>query len=656
MFAFYLDRLADVHRFSPQILEILFCEPGIETLYVTIAGFLWEPTNDVSIIETALATGHPLHDLATAVSALGIHLISHNFGMLFDGDISDPHLYATLLSLLLSRLSVFFEALEKLGPEEMLDFLGLIPLFLSSTAPSVVSDAAVYTVGMIGRHDRLAEFAGVLFEPCLRLISTPFESFAGAALDEYWEGVTVRRSLFTLVQTIADCSDRESFAKELVGMILQCTTETCEFVSFVRVLSSILAAPLNIAAEARELTIFLLSSLVAFSLKTQNYCCSLLKKLLEFLSFEKQELDEFFQELFTMFTTQKPAAFNPFTSYFIQVVNHFATDIQFPASALEQIELTDSCFFVVSTLITMLTGVEPSLDRAAIELQWLTTQFEFEDPASMLRLKHGVSRSLEFLANVQSSDGPQTAEMINLLVQSNNVVIDISNRVDLPEIFCSIIRNLASAILTFAGLDSAHFASVLTEMRPPEWMSGCADIWFKRLAIPLLVALHAVDQIAVANYVTVICSHFLPIVTDLIEEPDSTLDAVAKRVAAHLCRLCVAISPDDAAKVLETCLRFDNFRVFAAAVEGGFAIGVPMVARLWPQLVVRKDQPSVDIMLGGLFNCWQTAEEDFGQFLELPGVSPELLEAVEVSVRNAKTSRKKKSHFRALLTPALNFS
>jgi hypothetical protein len=169
--------------------------------------------------------------------------------------------------------------------------------------------------------------------------------------------------------------------------------------------------------------------------------------------------------------------------------------------------------------------------------------------------------------------------------------------------------------MAFAGLDSAHFASVLAETRPPEWVTGCADIWFKRLAIPLLAALHAVHQIAVADYATAICSHFLPIVTDLIEEPDSTLDAVAKRVAAHLCRLCVVISPDDAAKVLETCLRFDDFRVFAAAVEVGFAIGLPMVARLWPQLVGREDPLWVNRMLEGLFDCWQAAEEDFAQFL-----------------------------------------
>jgi hypothetical protein len=97
-----------------------------------------------------------------------------------------------------------------------------------------------------------------------------------------------------------------------------------------------------------------------------------------------QELNEFFQQLFTTFITQKPAAFDPFTKYFIQVVGHFAAEIQLPASAPEKTEPIDFCFFVVSTLIAKLTGVESSLDRAAMELPWLIIEFKFDDPASVL--------------------------------------------------------------------------------------------------------------------------------------------------------------------------------------------------------------------------------------------------------------------------------
>jgi hypothetical protein len=45
MFAFDLDRLADIDRFSPQMLEVLFSEPDSENGYAMIASFLWEPTS-----------------------------------------------------------------------------------------------------------------------------------------------------------------------------------------------------------------------------------------------------------------------------------------------------------------------------------------------------------------------------------------------------------------------------------------------------------------------------------------------------------------------------------------------------------------------------------------------------------------------------------
>jgi hypothetical protein len=178
--------------------------------------------------------------------------------------ISDPQLYVILQLSRLNRLPVFFEAIEKLGPDEMLDFVEVIPLFLSSTAPSIVGEADVYTMETIDRNDSFTGFLGGFFELSLRLISTPLESFALATLDEYWSEATVRQSLFDLAQAIANCSHRESLVKELVKNSLPCTMENSEFVSLVRVLSLILVAPLNIAAGARELTIFLLSSVVFF--------------------------------------------------------------------------------------------------------------------------------------------------------------------------------------------------------------------------------------------------------------------------------------------------------------------------------------------------------------------------------------------------------
>jgi hypothetical protein len=303
-------------------------------------------------------------------------------------------------------------------------------------------------------------------------------------------------------------------------------------------------------------------------------------KLLGFLAFEKQQLNEFFRELFTILVTQNPDAFDAFIKYFTQVISHFAADIQFPASALEQIEPIDCCFFAGPTLIAKLTGVESPLDCAAIELRWLITEGKFDDPALMRRLGQGVSHSLGFLANVQSCDRLQTIEMINILVRSNNTVIDISNRLRALETLSMIIIKLGRAILTFATLDPVHTVIVLAEMRPPELVDEYAGVWLKLLEIPLLDALCTVNQAAVADSTMTICSHFLPIIADSNDGPDSPSEGVAKRVAAHLCRLCIVRRPDDVAIVFEVCLRFDDFSVFTAAVESGFAFGLPIVTRL----------------------------------------------------------------------------
>jgi hypothetical protein len=51
-----------------------------------IAGFLWEPTSNVSnvsIVETALATSYPLRHLASAMCASANDLIPDNFRILF---------------------------------------------------------------------------------------------------------------------------------------------------------------------------------------------------------------------------------------------------------------------------------------------------------------------------------------------------------------------------------------------------------------------------------------------------------------------------------------------------------------------------------------------------------------------------------------------
>jgi hypothetical protein len=100
---------------------------------------------------------------------------------------------------------------------------------------------------------------------------------------------------------------------------------------------------------------------------------------------------------------------------------------------------------------------------------------------------------------MQSSDYLQTIKMPNILVQSNNAVIDISNRLRALATLSMIISKLGLAMLTFATLDPAHIVLVLAEMPPLKLVDECTDVWLKRLAILLLTALFTVSQATVAD-------------------------------------------------------------------------------------------------------------------------------------------------------------
>jgi hypothetical protein len=176
-----------------------------------------------------------------------------------------------------------------------------------------------------------------------------------------------------------------------------------------------------------------------------------------------------------MLIRQKLGTLDPFTDYFIQIANHFAAHIQFAASAPVQIEPTEPCFFIVSTLMVKLTGVE-SRDHVTIEVQQFITEVALQDPASINQLGQGVFRWLTLLADARLSHYPHMTEMIDLLVQSKNAIIDISNQINTSVMFSWIINNLARAILTSAGFNSAHIVSVLAEMWPPKLVNGDADI------------------------------------------------------------------------------------------------------------------------------------------------------------------------------------
>ena len=663
-FQFFLKRLADVHV-SSELVNALLSDADVVRVYSAFVPYLWEASDNASIVAICESVLDSSCDIGAIVLSLGMSEQSSflkGFEPLFISSVSvDATVYVSYLSSFLCRIPVFFQLLERFGPKDLGPFLVDSARFLQATAPSIICDTASMLDLLFRKYKNNQEFAELLrqeriqiFEACVRLIATPSSSLPGAGLDENWSDFSFRTGLFNLVRTIVDLFDSQALVPDLIRMILGCSEETTMFVSLVRILSAVIKPPLDISSNCKELVTFLLGSINKFSMKTQNYACTLLSKLLDFLVFDDQELNSFFRELVTMFITQKPAAFDPFTAFFNSFVEHFASRIVLPMDQLQAVPQNDPCYFTISTMIARFTGKESPLDLASVELQWFIFNFRFDDYECMARLGKGVARSLEFLSNIQQqSDITHVNEMIQMLVQTNNVMVRAADNVNderQAARFYSPMSHLAKAIQRFAELNPQVFVQVLPNMCPPSLFSNCAVLWVKRVAIPLLSFLFQSNKEIATQTALCWCGHFTPIIAQVEATPACVFEPTAKKIATLLCQLCVLMSDEDAIQYMSLCLKFDDFRVFSAVVDACHAKGISVLARMWEELLCRQDQPSVDKLAGILFDLWQENNGDYSSFLVLSGVTEEMLWVLSQQVANASTDRRKRRHFRRLIT------
>jgi hypothetical protein len=643
--------LADVHEYSEEIVEGLLEQPDVEEMYCAFAGLLWRPDSDGAIIlimETALAVRRPLPQLCQALVASAMEMVPISFSVLFNETaIEDPGWFQLCLSSFLGRLSIVFDLLERGSG----DILPIISLLLRSASPGLISETATCLSAFTLRQSQgqINEFGLETFNICLHLIATPLESLPGTPYDEHWSELVVRQSLFQLTAAIAKVCDRESLVRDLVRLIGECTSETTWFVSLVRVLSNIVTPPLNIPCEAQAVSRFLLSELSGFSKKTQNATCGLLTKLLDFLPTEAADLSSFARNVLDVFVRTRPVAWDSFTAYFVRFVERFSWAIEFPETVLSQIVPGDSCYLILSTIISRLTGSSTPLGNAALELQWLVTEFDPSDRDARARLNHTVSRSFELLASVQQPpDPPGLVELLELLIRGNNTLVSAVNSVDGDVVdFIKAFGALSRAIIRFVEFSPIAFLSFAATLQPPAVLH-CATLWLKRFALPLLDVLEGCDTTAFARGV---CAPFVGPLAEVAEEAAPETLTAAKDLAVAIALISRAIPAEEAVFSLQVCLRFDDFRVFRAVAQVAFGFGMAMVGRIWEKLVGKQDGVYTTELAGWLFRAWKDAGEDFDAFAGLPGVTTEMLEALRIKVRIAATDRTKQRRFRMLVGP-----
>ena len=663
-FLFFLKQLADIHS-SSELVAILIGDPEIVEIYARFVPFLWHPSDNGSIVaicESLLDTAKEITPITVSLGVSEQNLFVKGFSILFESSVNvDMTMYVSYLQSFSCRIPVFFQLLDKLSPSELGPFLEDTLEFLKSTAPSVIIDTVSMLSSLFRQYKDNEMFTELLrkqriaiFERCVQLIATPMSSLPGAEVDENWCDFNARTSLFDLVKTIVELFDSQILVLDVIRILLTSCEETCLFVSLIRILSAVIKPPLDISDDAKRLVIFLLTSVNSFTLKTQNYVCTLLSKLLDYLKFDGQELNTFFQQLLVMFVSQKPAAFDPFTAFFNGFVDHFGSEIDLPLEQLQAVPPGDPCYFTISTLISRFTGKESPLDMASIELQWFVFHFQPDDHECMMRLSKNVTRSLEFLSNIQQlSSVTQSKDMILLLVQTNNVMVRAADNVKderQAARFYSPMSHLAHAMCKFAEMDSEFFLQALSEISPPSLFSNCASLWVKKAAIPLLSLLFQSNEEIVRQIAIQWVGHFVPIIAEVEATPACVFEGTAKKIAAVLCQLCGLMSDEHAIEYMTLCLKFDDFRLYSAVVDACHVKGIQVLARLWEMLLLRQDQPSVDKLAGVLFDLWRENQCDFSPFLMLNGVSEDSLRVLSQKVMNASTDRRKRHYFRCLIT------
>jgi hypothetical protein len=133
---------------------------------------------------------------------------------------------------------------------------------------------------------------------------------------------------------------------------------------------------------------------------------------------------------------------------------------------------------VLSTLSARITGVEPPLGDAALELHWLATRINHRDPSFLLHLGQSVSRSFELPASVQQPpDAPEVLELLELLVGVNNALVSAMNNAPdeyaVDRLFALFLFR-PQAIVRFAGFAPSAFLSVTPNLEPPAVLTCAA--------------------------------------------------------------------------------------------------------------------------------------------------------------------------------------
>ncbi|KAK8891186.1 hypothetical protein M9Y10_028392 [Tritrichomonas musculus] len=718
-FWMYIQNAALIHEKAPAVIQLYIRNSEAEKFYSYLAQFVWSPSQNGSILSIFEILFDMETNLPETIQALSFSLqssVPHQYLPLFSFNQipESEYLYCyELFNNLLVRIPLITSILDCANIDQCGPFLEVFIFLFHSSSPSIIYESATQLQLFLKsiQPSSIPTFFSfyeshirAIFEATLPLLQVYFGSSPCCPFDHRWQQQFCRESLFDLIRCITETFDGLHAISELLRIIQIDGIESNSFNSIVRIVTSVLSdtnekitEPLEI--EAFNCTVFLLSSINNYSQEIQTKICKLLQKLIPYLEFENQDLlNSFFDQLLDLAINSKYSG-NQFTTFLTQFIQKFISRIAFPIERLRNIPKFHPFYYSANNLLAKYAqnGEKSSaLNNAVNELSWFTTMFRLNDNSAMKRVTTKVARQFEFLSQINPSEEDtnpkQTSIYENiglLLIKSNQVIInageDQGNAIPLGQ-YVTLLTQFSPAVSHFSLITPHIYIQHLNELKPPSVLTQAVQHWVTRIAFPIINNLLSIlnenqngvnnDQIQPVyefndNVIFKMCQLIDEgIQTSLSSNQNSNSSAangvensssssegmsIVKRLIISICDYIKYQDDQHATDVLRVFLKADNFKTFYAVCHAIEEKGISVLSALWPILMKKKDNQSVDKMSEVLLSLYEK-NGTTKIFENLPGISKSAFDMLNSKLPNSTSQKSKKKIMRSFIMTFFNNS
>lgn len=704
-FPIFIENVSLIHEKAPIIIQLFLRTPESEKFYSHLAQFIWLPLNNgdiVNIFEILFDTETNLPETIQNLGCSIQSIIPDQYSPLFSFDPIPESEYMNCYELfnnLFVRISLITSILNCADIDQCGPFLDAFISLFHSSSPSIIYESAtqlqlflksIQPTSVPAFFESYESHIKAIFEAILPLSQVYFGSSPCCPFDHRWLQQSCRESIIDLSRCIVETFDGLHAVSEMLKTIQDDGIDSDSFNSIVRIVTSVLGDANEkvtepIEDEAFNCTVFLLSSFNNYSQEVQAKICKLLQKLIPYLEFEDNDtLNEFFDQLLSLAINSKHSS-SQFTNFLTQFIQTFISRLTFPTEKLRNISKFNPFYYTANNLLVKYAqnGEQSSaLNNALNELNWFTTMFKLNDNSAMKRVTTKVARQFEFLSQINPSEEEENQKQAEiyenigvLLIKSNQIIInageDQENAVPLGQ-YVTLLTLFSPAISHFSLITPDTYIKNLQELKPPSILTQAVQHWVTRIAFPIINNLLTVidetqtDQIQQIYQFNdnVICK-MCQLIDNGIKMQASSANAqqktddgsssnssetlsIVKRLIISICDYIKYENDQLATEALQIFLQVDNFKTFYAVCHAIEEKGINVLAALWPILVQKKDNQSVDKMSEVLLTLFEKSGST-KIFEQLPGMSRPAYDMLNSKLPNSTSQKSKKKIMRSFI-------